>query len=257
MLLLLLSLASTSALCENTESTENLEKPFMLSVFDHTNLDLSAYVGKALYIYFFSEAYPVSIEEIPTVKQVAEAYDPDELQVLFIHAWVSKKDTAKTCKNLIEAYGMQDYTFFEDKKKTVCKVLALPSYPVHFFIDKNGYLQDALVRSLEFDAIAEVIDSMDVLGVNEERPTEEPTATPGPTPTPAPPQGIQIGRPGAQTATPTALPSVTPSPTTPPQKGTPSPFVTKAPAPTKAPSGGDSPNGSSGGAPLGSHGVVN
>lgn len=226
MLSLCLAIVVMAASCPVGQAlAQGYEKPYVLSLFDHSGLDLSPYRNKALFLYFFVEGNPRCMEEMQHIKQIYQTYDEDELQIVLIHVWDGEDEDGQSAERIGEAYDVEELVFYEDQTKQVAGLVGLPSYPTSIFIDKEGYLQDALARFLEYDLIAEVIESMEVAKKSDAR---EEVSEDVAEPTDAVPQGIQIMPPQqSQGGTPTASPNP----------------GTASPAPT-------------GRAPLGSHGVV-
>lgn len=174
------------------------EKPYILSVFAGTPLDLSLYEGKALLLHFFTESATNANEEFEKMKALFETYDPDEFQIVLIHVWNTGEDEGAT-QNVVRDYGLEKMTFFEDRTNAVTDAIHVPSTPFSFFIDKLGYLEDAIMYPVGIEVLEEIVDWMRVSRVQ----TEEATSAPGGTEPVQTPAGIVIGQPD---------PDITPSP---------------------------------------------
>lgn len=53
----------------------------------HTSLDLSPYLGKTVFINFFTEWCYYCMQEMPDIKTLYDTYDEDELAIVLVHVW--------------------------------------------------------------------------------------------------------------------------------------------------------------------------
>lgn len=193
---------------------EMIQLPYFLNQFDGTPLNLKEYWGKGFLLFFFTEASPDCAKQLPEIKKIYESFSSDELQIVLIHEWSGEME--QNTENVKELYGLESLTFFEDTDLAVAKKINIPNIPMTIFINNGGYLYDAFVYAVDYEKMAEVLDTM---GVSRSLPTtpapvEAPAVTeaPKPTPTSIPP-----------TSEPTEIPVTTAVP-----------FITKAPAATSA-----------------------
>lgn len=179
-LLLLLpaaSLAETAAPVETFASTEAAQaadaasattaptdtnaqgKPYVLDAFAGTNLDLTQYAGKAIWLNFFTGWCSYCMEEIPYIKQVFDEYDPDQLQIILIHVWDG--ENADDSAAIVKKYGLEDMLLVEDEKLDLSNLVGLQGFPTNLFIDKEGYLHSGSY-GLTYDEMVAYMDALNV-----------------------------------------------------------------------------------------------
>lgn len=116
-----------------------------------TSLDLSEYAGKAIYLNFFTEWCPYCMKELPDIKKLAQAYNPEELQVVLVHVWDGEDET--NTQSIKETYGLQDMTFFEDKDRLLSYVVGLQGYPLSVFLAKDGTVHSGVSGIMEYESM--------------------------------------------------------------------------------------------------------
>jgi len=173
-----LTLMPLAGLAESDDTATNAEgMPYVLDAFEGTDLDLTQYEGKAIWLNFFTQWCPHCMTEMPYIKQVFDEYDPDQLAIVLIHAWSG--EDADASKAVIEEYGLQDMIMIEDDDMSLCDMVGLQGFPTSYFIDKDGYLYGG-TYSLDYDGMVAYMDGMDVGKRPADTTSDEATATPAP-----------------------------------------------------------------------------
>ncbi len=146
---------------EEAEVAEEAEGPiYVLDYFDGTALDVSQYEGKVLFLNFFTEWCPYCMEEMPDIKAIFDAYDPNSLAIVLIHPWDG--ENADNTASVVAKYGLEGVYTVEDEDFTLTGIVGVPGYPTSVFIDANGYLNYAVASKLDYDTIAGVLNGMGV-----------------------------------------------------------------------------------------------
>ena len=160
-LLLVMLLLPLAALAEATTPPEtNADgKPYVLNEFKDTNLDLTQYAGKAIWLNFFTGWCQYCMEEMPYIKQTFDAYDPDQVAIVLVHVWDG--ETAADSASVVEKFGLQDMTLVEDENMELAGLIGLQGYPTSLFIDKEGYLLGG-AYGLTYDQMASYMDQLSV-----------------------------------------------------------------------------------------------
>ena len=157
--LFILMLLPMAAFAEDT-ADETTEPVYVLDYFQDTNLDLTQYEGKALFLNFFTEWCPYCMEEMPDIKKIYEDYDPDSLEIILVHPW-NGEDASNTA-NVVAAHGLEGMTTFEDADLAVQYTVGVPGYPTSIFIDSEGYLFYAVASGLNYATMSQIVEGMGV-----------------------------------------------------------------------------------------------
>ena len=144
---------------DTTGDTNDAGMPYVLNAFEGTNMDLTPYEGKAIWLNFFTGWCPYCMTEMPYIKQIFDDYDPEQVAILLVHVWDG--ETADDSQEVIEKYGLQDMTMIEDEQMTLAGLVGLQGYPTSFFIDKDGYLY-AGTYGLDYDGMAQYMAELNV-----------------------------------------------------------------------------------------------
>lgn len=159
-MLLALLLVPLAALAQSEPAATNADgKPYVLNAFEGTTLDLTQYAGKAIWLNFFTGWCPYCMTEMPSIKQVFDEYDPNEVAIILVHVWDG--ENADDSKAVIEKYGLQDMTMVEDQDMTLSGLVGLSGYPTSIFIDKQGYLHVG-AYGLEYKAMVQYMEELGV-----------------------------------------------------------------------------------------------
>ncbi len=142
------------------ETAEADAPVYVLDFFDGTALDVSLYEGKVLFLNFFTEWCPYCMEEMPDIKAIYDAYDPESLAIILIHPWDG--ENADNTASVVAKYGLEGVYTVEDEDFTITGIVGVPGYPTSIFIDAEGYLNYAVASALDYDTIAGVLDGMSV-----------------------------------------------------------------------------------------------
>ena len=136
------------------------EKQTLVDVIsEYTSMDLGPYEGKALFITFFTEWCPYCMQEMEHIKKIYDTYDREELALLLVHVW--DREDASNTESVKQRFGMQDFTFFEDERMELIRVLRVPGYPFSFFINKEGALVN-VASAMSYEEMAAAVESMGV-----------------------------------------------------------------------------------------------
>lgn len=131
--------------------------PYVLTYFNGTALDLSAYEGKAIFLNFFTEWCGYCMQEMPAIKRIWQEYAGDQFAVVMVHVW-SGEDGAAT-ERVKAKYEMQDMTFVEDKDTSLADSIGLEGFPTSLFIDQEGYLLGQ-TNALDYDSLVQIMDML-------------------------------------------------------------------------------------------------
>ncbi len=126
----------------------------------YTELDLTPYLGKTVFLNFFTEWCYYCMQEMPDVKKLPETYSEDDLAVVLVHVWDG--ETAANTESVKERFQMQDMTFFEDEDRAVASVVGLQGYPATLFIAPDGTLVGAQSGMLTWEQMTAQLDGMGV-----------------------------------------------------------------------------------------------
>ncbi|NLI20701.1 MAG: TlpA family protein disulfide reductase [Clostridiales bacterium] len=164
--------AETAAADTTPAETNEAGKPYVLNVFAGTNLDLTQYQGKAIWLNFFTGWCTYCMKEMPEIKRVFDEFDPDQLAIVLIHVWDG--ENGDDSKSIIERFGLQDMIMVEDEEMQLAGMVGLQGYPTSFFIDKEGYLYGG-TYTLDYSGMVEYMTGLGV-GLRPEA-TATPAAT--------------------------------------------------------------------------------
>lgn len=126
----------------------------------YTELDLTPYRGKAVFINFFTEWCYYCMQEMPDVKTLYDTYSEDELAIVLVHVWDG--ENADNTEAVKKKYGMEEMTFFEDEDMKVAQVVGLQGYPASLFLNPDGTLEAAANFKLTLDQMTGQLDAMGV-----------------------------------------------------------------------------------------------
>ena len=129
-------------------------------ITEYTALDLTVYEGKAIYINFLTEWCPYCMLELPDIKTLYETYDPDDLAIVLVHVWDGEDET--NTQSIIEEYGLEEMTFYEDMDRSLAAFVGLQGYPASLFIDKDGVLNGAYNYYLSYEQMQAEMEAMGV-----------------------------------------------------------------------------------------------
>ena len=132
----------------------------LFEYFEGSDLDLTPYKGKALFLNFFTEWCPYCMDEMPSIKKLYETYSPDALQVILVHVWDGEDQS--NSDSIIKTYGLEDMTFFEDKDMKLSTLLSLTSYPLSVFFGKDGNIAVGGSGALTYEKMAATLDKLEV-----------------------------------------------------------------------------------------------
>ncbi len=126
----------------------------------HTSLDLTPYLGKTVYLNFFTEWCYYCMQEMPDIQRMHETYDEDGLEIVLVHVW-DGEDESNT-ENVRETYGLEDVTFFEDQDFAVASMVGLQGYPASLFLHPDGTLASGANYLLTWEQMSAQLDEMGV-----------------------------------------------------------------------------------------------
>jgi thiol-disulfide isomerase/thioredoxin len=176
-----LLLGAPSLVLAQEESNESEINIF--EYFEGSDLDLSPYKGKALFLNFFTEWCGYCMEEMDSIKQIFETYSQEELQIILVHCWSG--EDATTTERVKERFGMEEMTFFEDETMSVAELIGLQGYPTSIFVDKEGMV-DSVTYALSYEQMAEIVEGLGVGGAEADRAPAPAGTAPPPTAAPVP-----------------------------------------------------------------------
>ena len=126
----------------------------------YTELDLSPYLGKTVFINFFTEWCYYCMQEMPDIKALYDTYSEDELAIVLVHVWDG--ENADNTASVKGKYGMEDMTFFEDEDMMVASLVGLQGYPASLFLNPDGTLEAAANYMLTLEQMTGQLDAMGV-----------------------------------------------------------------------------------------------
>lgn len=153
-----LLLTPVAALAESTPDAA-AKTPAQI-ITDNTKLDMSLYEGKAVFMNFFTEWCGYCMQEMPDIKAIYQAYDPEQLQIILVHVWDMEDDS--NTESIRKRFGLEEMTFFEDEDAALSRLVGLPAYPTSLFFDAEGNLSSAHASMLTYDAMAAAVEEMGV-----------------------------------------------------------------------------------------------
>ena len=146
------------ALAEDAASDENATHEELIT--NYSELDMTPYAGKVVYLNFFTEWCPYCMDEMPSIKKLFETYSPEDLQVILVHVWDGEDQT--NSDSIRATYGLEDMTFFEDKDRKLSYLLSLSAYPLSVFIGRDGNIAMGTSGALSYEDMAETLDGLNV-----------------------------------------------------------------------------------------------
>ena len=164
-LVALLLLLPVFALAEEPAATNDAGRPYVLDYFADSPLDTSLYEGKALYLNFFTGWCTYCMQEMPDIKALYDAYDPDEVAVVLVHVWDG--EDASATEEVRRRFGLDDLTIIEDEDFTLASIVSLNGYPASIFIDPDGYLYSGFSGMLTLDQMQQQLDGMGISKLEE------------------------------------------------------------------------------------------
>lgn len=126
----------------------------------YTSLDLTPYLGKTVYLNFFTEWCYYCMQEMPDIKRMYDAYDENELQIVLVHVWDGEDESST--ENVKAAYGMEDMTFFEDQDFAAASLVGLQGYPASLFLKPDGTIALGANYMLTWEQMSAQLDEMGV-----------------------------------------------------------------------------------------------
>lgn len=126
----------------------------------YTSLDLTPYLGKTVYLNFFTEWCYYCMQEMPDIKQMYDTYDENELQIVLVHVWDGEDESST--ENVKAAYGMEDMTFFEDQDFAAASLVGLQGYPASLFLNPDGTIALGANYMLTWEQMSAQLDEMGV-----------------------------------------------------------------------------------------------
>lgn len=121
-------------------------------------LELAPYKGKIIALFFYTGASDECLTQLAAWKSVFDAFEPDDLQIILVHAW-DGEDSTDTEKH-IARYGLEDMTIFEDEDCLLCSTLGIYEYPNTLFLDKNGTPASGYSGQLTFQTISNFLTTL-------------------------------------------------------------------------------------------------
>ncbi|MCL1854522.1 MAG: TlpA family protein disulfide reductase [Clostridia bacterium] len=154
--MIILGLSAAYATADGEQEKLQIAEPIQ----EYTSMDLSPYRGKALFLNFFTEWCPYCMQEMDSIREIHEQYDPEAFQVILVHVWDG--EDASNTESIKRRFGMQDMTFYEDEKAEVFRALGFQGYPTSLFLDQEGFLSQYHSGPLSREAMASAVESMGV-----------------------------------------------------------------------------------------------
>lgn len=149
-------LAPVSVVAETEQSAPNVIELMKT----YTQLDLTPYEGKAIFLNFFTEWCYYCMQEMPDIKTMYETYDPDELQIVLVHVWDGENES--NTESVKKNHGLDELTFFEDEDLLVSRLVGLQGYPASLFVNKDGTLAAGANYALSWEQLSAQLDGMGV-----------------------------------------------------------------------------------------------
>jgi len=164
--LLLCILLPFSACAQSEAPAQEQDTPNAVEVFkEHTELDLTPYLGKTILLNFFTEWCGYCMMEMPDFRELHDLYDPEQFQMVMVHVWSGEDET--NTQNVKDRFDMHDMTFFEDTDMMVASVAGVPGFPTTFILNPDGTIAFAQASMMSLDMLTAILDSLGVERVAE------------------------------------------------------------------------------------------
>ena len=145
------------SLAETAEPAQDEKLPTEM-ITENTKLDMTPYAGKAVYMNFFTEWCPYCMQEMPDIKKLYDAYDPETLQIILVHVWDGEDES--NSDSIRKTYGLEGMTFFEDEDKALASLVGLPGYPTSIFFDAEGNVSNGVAKMLSYEQMAAEVEKI-------------------------------------------------------------------------------------------------
>ena len=141
-----------------TLSVGDIAPEFEAKQLDGSTFRLSDYRGnKAVLIDFWATWCPPCIDEIPTIKSIAETYRDQGLEVVGISLDRDEQALRDFVKEEKLSYVQ---VFDEDKARTIAKSYGVWGIPSVFLVDKNGVINAMRLRGVRTEtAVKALLDN--------------------------------------------------------------------------------------------------
>lgn len=135
------------------------DDPKKLKAPDFTALDyegnevrLSDYIGTPIVLNFWASWCLPCMHEMPHFNKVSEEYEKDELLFLMVDLAEGSMETVESGKKYIEENGFT-FTVLFDTEQDAAVTYGVRSIPCTAFIDKDGYVREGVVGSIDEDTL--------------------------------------------------------------------------------------------------------
>lgn len=162
LLAVLLVFSAAAALAEAAGQPATEEAEIIFDVTDYISgisaLELYPYRGKIIALFFYTGASDESLSQLAAWKSIFEAFSPEELQIILVHAWDGEDST--DTEALIARYGLEEMTIFEDEDCLLCSTLGIYEYPNTLFLDQHGTPASGYSGQLTYTTISNFLTSL-------------------------------------------------------------------------------------------------
>jgi len=155
-LVLALSMTACAAAADVTEPAMDIID-YLSSL---SSLDLNPYRGKVIALNFFTSWCGYCMEEMPRFKQVFTEYNPEEIEIILVHAW--NGEGQKEGERVKERFGLEEMNIYEDTDCSLTNSLGIIGFPTTLFIAQDGVSVSGANGMITYDQLTQHLDTLGV-----------------------------------------------------------------------------------------------
>jgi peroxiredoxin len=128
---------------------------FTLTDLDGQPIRMADLRGKAVWINFWASWCPPCQQETPTLREIAEEYRDQGLEVVAVDV----QETVEDGRRYAERYGLT-YTIGADVSGHVFRAYRVFGLPTQFFVDADGVIQAVVPKPLSLDEARTYVEAV-------------------------------------------------------------------------------------------------
>ncbi|GGG60854.1 TlpA family protein disulfide reductase [Paenibacillus radicis (ex Gao et al. 2016)] len=121
---------------------------FKLASLDGSEISLSDYRGKTVFVNFWASWCPPCKVEMPHMEKLYASYREQDVVVLSVNMTSTEK-SGSNVSSFVEARGLT-FPIVLDEKGAVMSQYRVRSYPTTFIIDSEGIIRDRMLGAVDF-----------------------------------------------------------------------------------------------------------
>lgn len=135
------------------EATQKIKAPdFTALDYEGNEVTLNDYIGTPIVLNFWASWCLPCRHEMPHFNKVSEEYEKDELLFLMVDLAEGSMETVESGKKYVEENGFT-FTVLFDTEQDAAVTYGIRSIPCTAFIDKDGYIIEGVVGSIDEDTL--------------------------------------------------------------------------------------------------------